>query len=62
MAILADTTLRAFVVDPSRGIYGGWPDSTVLRWFELGAREIAGEIERDAGRRIEVRVFVRNLP
>ncbi len=57
--VAADTTLHAFVVDPSDRFYGGWPDSTTLAWLELATREITGEIERRAGRKLEVRVFVR---
>jgi 4-amino-4-deoxy-L-arabinose transferase-like glycosyltransferase len=59
-ALAADTTLRAFVVDPTDRFYGGWPDSTALRWLERSAREITGEIEREAGRKLEVRVFVQS--
>jgi 4-amino-4-deoxy-L-arabinose transferase-like glycosyltransferase len=62
MSVASDSSLRAFVVDPSRNLYGGWPDSTVLAWLELGSREITGEIEDHAGRKIDVRVFVRNSP
>ena len=57
--IAADTTLRAFVIDPSQRFYGGWPDSTVLHWLELATREITGDIEREARRKLEVRVFAR---
>jgi hypothetical protein len=58
-AIAADTNLRAFVVDPSQRFYGGESDSSALAWLEHDTREITSEIERDAGRRLEVRVFVR---
>ena len=58
-AIVADTTLRAFVVDPDRTAYGGWPDSATVAWLEGGTREITHEIEARARRSIAVRVFVR---
>ncbi|HEY2955732.1 MAG TPA: glycosyltransferase family 39 protein [Candidatus Eisenbacteria bacterium] len=58
-AIAADTSLRAFIVDPAQRLYGGWPDSATVAWLERDTREVTGAIERDAGRRIEVRVFVR---
>ena len=58
-SIAADTSLRAFVVDPSRSAYGGWPDSTTVTWLEGETREITREIEAHARRPIAVRVFVR---
>lgn len=58
--IARDSTLKAFVVDPGRSAYGGWPDSATLGWLEAETREITGEIEARSGRRIAVRVFVRN--
>jgi len=58
-AIAADTSLRVFVVDASQRYYGGWPDSVTLAWLGRQAREITGEIEREAGRRLEVRVYAR---
>jgi hypothetical protein len=58
-ATAADTGLRAFVVDPAQRFYGGWPDSMAFAWLERETREVTEEIEREAGRRLEVRVFVR---
>jgi 4-amino-4-deoxy-L-arabinose transferase-like glycosyltransferase len=58
-AIAADPSLRAFVVDPAQRFYGGWPDSATLAWLERDTREITGEVERQTGRRLEVRVFTR---
>jgi 4-amino-4-deoxy-L-arabinose transferase-like glycosyltransferase len=58
-AVAADTALRAFVVDPGQRFYGGAADSAALAWLERDTREITGEIERQAARRLEVRVFVR---
>ena len=58
-AIAADTALRAFIVDPARTAYGGWPDSATVAWLEWGTREITPEIEARAHRPIAVRVFVR---
>ena len=58
-AIAADSSLRAFVVDPAQRFYGGAADSAALAWLERDTREITGEIERAAGRSLEVRVFVR---
>lgn len=58
-SIAADTSLRAFVVDPSRSAYGGWPDSTTVAWLERETREITNEIEAGAHRPIAVRVFLR---
>ena len=57
--IAADSSLRAFDVDPAERFYGGWPDSSTLAWLERDTREITAEIERAAGRRLEVRAFVR---
>jgi hypothetical protein len=57
--VAADTALRAFVVDPAQRFYGGAADSAALAWLERDTREITGEIERQAARRLEVRVFVR---
>jgi len=53
--VAADTSLRAFVVDPSQRFYGGWPDSATLAWLERDTREITAGIDR----RLEVRVFTR---
>jgi 4-amino-4-deoxy-L-arabinose transferase-like glycosyltransferase len=36
----ADTSLRAFVVDPSQRFYGGWPDAATLAWLEREMREV----------------------
>ena len=55
----ADPDLRAFVIDPAGGTYGGWPDSATVRWLESSTREVTKDIEAAAGRRIAVRVFVR---
>jgi 4-amino-4-deoxy-L-arabinose transferase-like glycosyltransferase len=55
----ADPALRAFVLDPERRLYGGWPDSATLAWLESATREITADIERAAGRRVAMRVFVR---
>jgi 4-amino-4-deoxy-L-arabinose transferase-like glycosyltransferase len=57
--LMSDSTLRAFVVDPSERFYGGWPDSTTLHRLKLATREITPDIERSSGRKLEVRVFVR---
>jgi mannosyltransferase len=57
--IAADTRLRAFVIDPKQRFYGGEADSAALAWLERDTREITGEIEHAAGRRLDVRVFVR---
>jgi hypothetical protein len=59
LGVATDPDLRAFVVDPAERFYGGWPDSATLGWLERDTREITGEIERQAGRRLEVRVFLR---
>jgi hypothetical protein len=59
--LFADTTLRAFVVDPGREWYGGWPDSTTLGWLERSTREITAQIGRRDGRALGLRVFVRGL-
>jgi 4-amino-4-deoxy-L-arabinose transferase-like glycosyltransferase len=57
--ILGDSALRAFVVDPARIAYGGWPDSATVAWLERSTREITPEIAARAGRPLAVRVFVR---
>jgi len=45
----ADTTLRVFVVDPSRELYGGWPDSATVAWLETATTEITDEVVTPAG-------------
>ena len=59
-AMVRDTALRAFIIDPARTAYGGWPDSATVAWLEGGTREITREIEARARRPIAVRVFVRD--
>ncbi|MBI5710247.1 MAG: glycosyltransferase family 39 protein [Candidatus Eisenbacteria bacterium] len=61
-AVAADASLRVFIVDAKRELYGGWPDSTMLGWLERSTREVTPEIERAAGRPLAVRVFVRPGP
>jgi hypothetical protein len=61
-AMEADTALRVFVVDPGRGLYGGWPDSATVAWLEAATTEITGEVAARAGRPIPLRVFVRRPP
>lgn len=55
----SDTSLRAFVVDPRQDLYGGWPDSTTLRWLETSTTEITQQVGEAEGRAIALRVFVR---
>jgi hypothetical protein len=55
----SDPRLRAFVIDPDERLYGGWADSVTLAWLETSMVEITSRIERDAGRPIAMRVFVR---
>jgi 4-amino-4-deoxy-L-arabinose transferase-like glycosyltransferase len=55
----ADTSLRVFVVDAGRGLYGGWPDSTTVAWLESATTEITGEVAARGGRPATLRVFVR---
>jgi hypothetical protein len=57
--IASDDSLRVFVIDRDAGLYGGAPDPALLAWLESATREITGEIEAGAGRRLGVRVFVR---
>jgi hypothetical protein len=57
--LAADTSVRAFVVDPAQRFYGGALDSAAIAWLERDTREITAEIERDAGRKLDLRVFVR---
>uniref|UniRef100_A0A832MK63 Glycosyltransferase RgtA/B/C/D-like domain-containing protein n=1 Tax=Eiseniibacteriota bacterium TaxID=2212470 RepID=A0A832MK63_UNCEI len=58
-SVAADRALRAFVVDPSRRLYGGWPDSATLAWLEAHTRELTDSIAAARGRPLGVRVFVR---
>jgi 4-amino-4-deoxy-L-arabinose transferase-like glycosyltransferase len=58
-AVQADSALRVFVVDPGRGLYGGWPDSTTLAWLESSTTEVTARISARWGRPLAVRVFVR---
>jgi 4-amino-4-deoxy-L-arabinose transferase-like glycosyltransferase len=55
----ADTALRVFVVDPSRELYGGWPDSATVAWLETATTEITGEVATREGRPTTLRVFLR---
>jgi 4-amino-4-deoxy-L-arabinose transferase-like glycosyltransferase len=57
--VASDDSLRVFVIDRDAGLYGGAPDPALLAWLESATREITGEIEAGAGRRLGVRVFVR---
>jgi 4-amino-4-deoxy-L-arabinose transferase-like glycosyltransferase len=57
--VMADTALRAFVVDPTRSLQRGWPDSLTLAWLVRSSREVTGEVERRAGHPVPIRVFVR---
>ena len=54
-----DDSLRVFVIDRDAGLYGGAPDPALRAWLESATHEITGEIEAGAGRRLGVRVFVR---
>lgn len=54
-----DEEIRAFVIDPTVELYGGWPDSLTLEILQKSTREITSEIEEEAGRKMSLRVFVR---
>ncbi|MFN8586976.1 MAG: glycosyltransferase family 39 protein [Candidatus Eisenbacteria bacterium] len=58
-SLAGDTTLRAFVVDPTRRFYGGWPDSATVDWLAAHMHELTHEIAARRGRPLELRVFVR---
>ncbi|HET7225771.1 MAG TPA: glycosyltransferase family 39 protein [Candidatus Eisenbacteria bacterium] len=57
-AVQADTTLRVFVVDTTRTLYGGWPDDSTLAWLARDTREITPELQRLAPGS-PLRMFVR---
>lgn len=57
--VAADSLARVFIVDRGSNLYGGTPDPGMLAWLGSATREITDEIETRAGRRIAVRVFVR---
>jgi hypothetical protein len=57
--VASDTSLKAFIVDPGQDFYGGWPDSSTLRWLESSTTEITGQVAEARGRAIALRVFVR---
>lgn len=57
--VSADTALRVFIVDPDRELYGGWPDSSTVRWLESSMREVTNEVRAHSDRPIRLRVFVR---
>lgn len=59
--VMADTALRVFVVDPTRSLARGWPDSLTLAWLVRSSREVTGEVERRAGHPVPIRVFVRDV-
>ncbi len=58
-ALRADTSLRAFVVDPSQRFYGGWPDSATVHWLEREMREVPPEAWGAPRSEDGLRVFVR---
>ena len=53
------TVPAAFVTDEARRFYGGGPDPKVMGWLTAHTRELTGDIERQRGRPLGVRVFVR---
>jgi 4-amino-4-deoxy-L-arabinose transferase-like glycosyltransferase len=55
----ADTALRVFVVDPGRGLYGGWADSATVAWLESSTTEITAAVAGGADQPLALRVFVR---
>src|SRR5262245_18852835 len=57
--VAGDDSIRVFVIDRGAGLYGGSPDPAMQGWLDAATREITGEIEAAAGRRLGVRVFVR---
>ena len=57
--VAGNDSVRVFVIDRDGGLYGGAPDPGFLAWLRADTREITGEIESRAGRRLGVRVFVR---
>jgi len=61
-AVRADTALRAFVVDPGRRFYGGWPDEAAVAWLEAGFRELPPAEWGGAPDPLALRVFVRESP
>ena len=58
-ALRADTSLRAFIVDPSRRFYGGWPDSATVGWLEREMREVPRSAWRGGPGPEALRVFLR---
>jgi 4-amino-4-deoxy-L-arabinose transferase-like glycosyltransferase len=57
--VRADTALRAYVVDPSRSFYGGWPDSATMAWLEREMREVPRRAWGGGSRPEALRVFLR---
>lgn len=58
-AAIADTNLRAFIVDPTGRAYGGAPDSAMLAWLEREAVEITPRGVRVGSGEAAVRAWVR---
>jgi 4-amino-4-deoxy-L-arabinose transferase-like glycosyltransferase len=59
LEVQSDPSYRAFIIDPVTRHEGGWPGDETVAWLESSTREITDEIESRAGRKISVRVFVR---
>lgn len=57
--VRADTSLRAFVIDPSQRFYGGWPDSATVAWLEQEMREVPRSAWGGRDRPEALRVFLR---
>jgi hypothetical protein len=56
--LMRDRSLRAYVLDPTRSVAHGWPDSATLAWLVETRREVTSSAESLAGRPIPLRVFV----
>lgn len=60
-SLKSDTSLKAFVVDTSRQLYGGFPDEATYQWLARETRDITAQVGEFAGggRLQGFRVFVR---
>jgi 4-amino-4-deoxy-L-arabinose transferase-like glycosyltransferase len=55
----ADTSIHVFIVDSGQSLYGGWPDSAMVRRLESSTREITAEVRSRMTHPTPLRVFVR---
>lgn len=58
-AFEADSSIHVFIVDAGQSLYGGWPDSAMVRRLESSTREITAEVSSRIPHPTPLRIFVR---